>query len=121
MSPGGPTLLGQNRRRYPQDRTRHVKQIRLLEGKGWLRVGSAERSRVSYSIGVWSTPDGDVFGKGFIAGPVETIIRAASVRGTMPLEVAEGHSIDVILTDRNAGTDWAEIYVSKPLPAHPSR
>jgi hypothetical protein len=96
-----------------------VKQIRLLEGKGWLRVGSAERSRVTYSIGVWSTPDGDVFGKGYISGPVETIIRASSVQGTMPLELAEGHSIDVIVTQRNVGADWAEIYVSKPLPMTP--
>jgi hypothetical protein len=68
---------------------------------------------------VWSTPDGDVFGKGFISGPVEIIIRASSVRATIPLELAEGHSIDVIVTERHPGTDWAEIYVSKPLPAPP--
>jgi hypothetical protein len=97
-----------------------MKQIRLLEGNGWLHVGSAERSRVRYSIGVWSTPEGDVFGKGYISGPVDTIIRASSARGTIPLELAEGQSIDVIVTERAAGTDWAEIYVSKPLPAPPS-
>lgn len=93
-----------------------MKQIRLLEGEGWLQVGSGAPFQVRYSIGVWTTPGGDVFGKGFISGNVDTIIRASSAPGTIPLELVEGRSIDVIVTERAVGTDWAEVYVSKPLP-----
>src|SRR4051794_39162189 len=88
-----------------------MKLISSINGDGWLRVGTAKPTPARYLIGIWRDPNGLVFGTGHISGAVDTMCRAALQGGLIPLELGDGRSIGVIVTDRGVGNDWGNIYV----------
>jgi hypothetical protein len=65
-------------------------------------------------VRVWLDHDGAVFARGHVSGSIGTIYRANLLGGPIPLVMSDGHSVDVIVTDRGAGNDWAKIYVPHP-------
>jgi hypothetical protein len=110
-------LVPGDRQRLPRRYERAegaVKLIGSLKGTGWLQVGTEASNQARYNVGVWLDHDGVVYATGHVSGSIDTIYRADLLRGPIPLIMSDGHSVDVIVTDRGAGNDWAEIYVPHP-------
>jgi len=89
--------------------------ITTLSGKGFIRLETGAPSQVQYRIDVWRDAAQVAFGRGRISGPVETIFRASLVKGAIPLALADNRVVEISITERGAGNDWAEIYVPDPL------
>jgi len=90
--------------------------VASLTGEGWLQVRTPGSRRTQYAIALWRGRDGRVFGNGRITGAVETIFYAAFSSDPVALVLEDGRSISLQIAERGAGNDWADVYVSDPLP-----
>lgn len=88
--------------------------IATFTGLGYLRLDAGVPSEVGYKIDVWHDAAGVTYGRGRITGAVDVIFRAALARGSIPLALADNRVVDITITARGAGNDWAEIYVQDP-------
>src|SRR5690349_10703994 len=80
-----------------------MKMTSYAEGDGLLFLATGRQNSVHYSIGIWRTPDGEIFGKGYMSGAVEAMCAAACHSRPLPLRLHGGNAVDVLVTERGAG------------------
>ena len=88
--------------------------VTSMFGTGWLQVGRPDASEAQFVIGIWREADGRLSGRGQIAGDVHTIRRAETAPGSVPLVLSDGRAVDVTISQRRAGNDWADIDILQP-------